>query len=168
MPQAQPQAQPDQNAFNMYLSTDDPMSLDPGHTDHRQAEYRYYTRAGVEPWAQAQMPAQIKTGNVNDFIFTVCDNTDELPNSAPINLDFDHSPFTDAVTTALANGSKFQYKGRMVVEGAPPGHHQTWQATMHRADFDADKIGSGLSVEFTMTVNSTTKYYLDPKMIVRT
>jgi hypothetical protein len=163
----QPQAQPQQDAFNIYLSSDDPMSLEPGYTDHRQAEYRFYNGANGGVWNQAEMPAQIKVSNVGVFYFTVCDTTDELPNDATISITFDHSPFSAAKTAALANGSAMQYMGQRPVEGVS-GSHKTWVATLNAPDFDTAAIGSGLSVEFTMVIDSTTKYYLDPKMIVRT
>lgn len=114
------------------------------------------------------MPAQIRSSNVGLFYFTVCDTSNTLPTNATISVSFDHSPFTDDKTTELSNGSAFQSMGQRPVEGAPPGNFQTWVAQLNSSDFDDTKIGSGLSVEFTMTIDSTTKYYLDPKMIVRT
>ena len=166
MPQAQPQ--PQQDAFNIYLSDDAPMSLDPSHTDYHQAEYRFYNGVNGGAWQQAEMPAQIKASNVGTFYFTICDTTSELADATTINISFDHSPFTDDMTNKLADGTAFQYQGMRAVEGAPAGDHKTWVATLRASDFDSAKIGSGLNVEFVMVINGSTKYYLDPKMAVRT
>lgn len=163
----QEQAQPQQDAFNIYLADDAPMSLDPNHTDYHQAEYRFYNGISGGAWSQAEMPAQITASDVGVFYFTICDTTDDLPDNATINITFDNSPFTDDMTTKLSNGSAFQYQGKRPVEGAS-GDHKTWIATLTGSDFDSTKIGSGLNVEFVMIINGDTKYYLDPKMAVRT